>query len=87
MNIKTDSGMVTVNKRYPYKKFLESYIATGAFSGHTTLMAAWRTARELQSILPSLCARDAGRLAGFIFKHKPCDAFLEDVTGKKYPRT
>ena len=81
MEVKTSSGYKTVNKRSTYAKFLLGYVSSGAFSGHETLAAAWTMARQIRHRYPSMCHRDIGKLVGANFKHRPSDAYLEEITG------
>ncbi len=79
MKIKTDSGLVEINKRSPYGKFLQAYIETGAFSGSGTLAAAWRMANDFKASYPSLSWPDIGKMTGKTFKHKPSESYLSDL--------
>lgn len=46
MEIKTNSGMVKVNKRTPYGKWLMGYCSTDAWSGWWTLEHTWREQKD-----------------------------------------
>lgn len=86
MKVKIHNGVKNVNKRSLYAKFLKGYISSGAFSGSTTLTAAWTMAQQIYKRFPSMSMFDAGRVTGACFKHKPSDSFLEEITGVSIPR-
>jgi hypothetical protein len=86
MKIKTASGMRRICKRSHFGKFLQSYIATGAFSGVQTLNAAWGMANQIKRQYNTLSWSEIGKMVGIIFKHKPSDAFLTELTGVQMPR-
>lgn len=46
MEIKTNSGYVYLNKNSHYCKWLQGWIAAGAWSGWATLKDAWSYARD-----------------------------------------
>lgn len=41
MEIKTKSGIVRVNKRSNYGKWLQGYVSTGAWTGWNTIEKTW----------------------------------------------
>lgn len=57
MLIETASGMVPVNKRTPYAKWLTGWKKAGAWTGWSTLEFAWRYAKE--SGKPEGCSWEA----------------------------
>ena len=81
MEVKTQSGTITVNKRSPYGKFLRAYIDAGAWTGHATVAAAWLMCRQIWVRYDSVSWADAARITAACFMHKPSDAYLEQLTG------
>lgn len=51
MQVVTASGAVTGSRRSRYMQWLAGWVASGAWSGHGTVRAAWETHRE--SVLAS----------------------------------
>ena len=86
MKIKTDSGNIIINEHSAYGRFVKGYIASGAFSGNSTLSAAWTMAKQIKARFNSIKWFDIGKLVGANFKHKPSDAYLEELTGVKMER-
>jgi hypothetical protein len=65
MNIRTNSGTITINQRSAYGKFVRAYIGTGAFSGAYTLSRAWKYANMLRTALAEdVSWRAVGLLVG-----------------------
>lgn len=48
MEVKTDSGVVNINKRTPYGKWLIGYMNTGAWAGWYTLEKIWESHKNLK---------------------------------------
>lgn len=82
MEIKTASGIIVVNKKSTYAKFLQGYQSTGAFDGSGTLSAAWRMFNQLGKEYKSVSAYDRGKMIGVIFKYQ--HTFAEDTPGSKF---
>lgn len=56
MEINTNSGVVVVNKRTPYGKWLIGYTNSGAWSGWSTLDTTWRNQKDNK---PNGCSWEA----------------------------
>lgn len=50
MQIKTSSGIVTVNKRSHYGQFLLGYVCTPAWTGASTLADVWSNAWKCKPV-------------------------------------
>jgi hypothetical protein len=63
--IETKSGIIEINKRTPYGKFVIGYTATHGWSGAQTLKEAWTHAIEIKNTdYTSISWEDMGRLLG-----------------------
>lgn len=56
MEIKTNSGTVSINKKTPYGKWLIGYVSTGAWSGWRTLEKIWDKCKDIK---PNGCSWQA----------------------------
>ena len=68
MEITTASGVVKVNKRTPYGKWLSGYVSTGAWTGWNTVKCAWE---RQEGEKPKGCSWYAwGVICGRIWKER-----------------
>ena len=86
MKIKTDSGAIDVVADSTYRRFVESYISNGGFSGRETLWAASNMAKQIRKEFPSMSHKDIGKLVAACFKHRPSEAYLEAITGTVFTK-